>query len=140
MTKAQERKALEEIKAILEKAGADSYIGMAFNGCVELAESNIDNDFGNDPKKAAETLRENLKEAQREAEEYREAYNNLRERFNDRKEQDHEVIFNQTSLIEKLKAERSEAQRSLEDREAQLKAKDDEIIKLKAKLYDLMTA
>ena len=46
-TKEQERKALEEIKAIVEKVGGDqSYIGMAFKGCFEIAEDNIANDFG----------------------------------------------------------------------------------------------
>ena len=38
MTKQQEREALERIKNILADAGADSYIGMAFAGCVEDAE------------------------------------------------------------------------------------------------------
>lgn len=45
MTKQQEREALERIKNILADAGADSYIGMAFAGCVEDAESNIENDW-----------------------------------------------------------------------------------------------
>ena len=40
MTKQQEREALERIKNILADAGADSYIGMAFAGCVEDAERN----------------------------------------------------------------------------------------------------
>ena len=45
MTKQQEREALERIKNILADAGADSYIGMALAGCVEDAESNIENDW-----------------------------------------------------------------------------------------------
>ena len=45
MTKQQEREALERIKNILVDAGADSYIGMAFAGCVEDVESNIENDW-----------------------------------------------------------------------------------------------
>lgn len=45
MTKQQEREALKRIKNILVDAGADSYIGMAFAGCVEDAESNIENDW-----------------------------------------------------------------------------------------------
>lgn len=46
-TKEQEREALERIKKIVEEiGGADSYIGMAFEGCFELAERNIDEDFG----------------------------------------------------------------------------------------------
>lgn len=46
-TKAEERKALEQIKKIVDGIGGNnSYIGMAFEGCFEIAESNIENDFG----------------------------------------------------------------------------------------------
>lgn len=44
-TKEQERKALAQIKKIVESLGEDSYIATAFEGCFEIAESNIDNDF-----------------------------------------------------------------------------------------------
>jgi hypothetical protein len=46
MTKQEERAALGKIEKILTAAGPDSYIGMAFDGCVEYARSNIENDFG----------------------------------------------------------------------------------------------
>ena len=45
MTKAAERELLTKIQKLIDSAGADSYIAAAFNGCVELAESNIENDF-----------------------------------------------------------------------------------------------
>lgn len=45
-TKEQERKALAQIKKIVEGLGENSYIGMAFEGCFEIAEENIENDFG----------------------------------------------------------------------------------------------
>lgn len=44
-TKEQERKALEQIRKIVEGLGENSYIGTAFEGCFEIAESNIENDF-----------------------------------------------------------------------------------------------
>ena len=44
-TKEQERKALNKIKNIIEGLGPDSYVGAAFEGCFEIAESNIQNDF-----------------------------------------------------------------------------------------------
>lgn len=44
-TKHQEREALEKIKAIVESLGPDSYIGTALEGCFEIAERNIENDF-----------------------------------------------------------------------------------------------
>lgn len=45
-TKEQERKALAQIMTIIEGLGEDSYIGKAFDGCFEIAQENIDNDFG----------------------------------------------------------------------------------------------
>lgn len=45
-TKQQEREALEQIKQILKDFGPDTYLGMAFEGCIEDAEENIANDFG----------------------------------------------------------------------------------------------
>lgn len=44
-TKEQERKALERIKKIVAELGEDSYVAKAFEGCFEIAEENIDNDF-----------------------------------------------------------------------------------------------
>ena len=44
-TKEQELKALEKIKKIVEELGEDSYIGLALDGCFEIAEDNINNDF-----------------------------------------------------------------------------------------------
>lgn len=45
-TKAQEREALEKIKDIVATLGPRSYIGTALDGCLEDAEVNIENDFG----------------------------------------------------------------------------------------------
>lgn len=44
-TKEQERKALEQIKKIVDSLGENSYVGTAFAGCFEIAEENIENDF-----------------------------------------------------------------------------------------------
>lgn len=49
-TKEQERKALEKIRKIIAELGENSYIGTAFEGCLEDAESNIENDFGESMK------------------------------------------------------------------------------------------
>ena len=37
-TKDQERKALAQIRKIVEGLGEESYIGIAFEGCFEIAE------------------------------------------------------------------------------------------------------
>lgn len=62
MTKAEERKVLAKIKALIESAGEDSYIGYAFEGCIEMAESNIENDFANSPRKCIDNLHNRLAE------------------------------------------------------------------------------
>ena len=53
-TKDQERKALAQIRKIVEGLGENSYIGMAFEGCFDIAEENIDNDFGCSMKQRAD--------------------------------------------------------------------------------------
>lgn len=65
--KETERAFLNEIKEILEGLGENSYCAMAFEGCVEDAEENIDNDFAvsmkgrwESEKKAHEETREGL--------------------------------------------------------------------------------
>lgn len=45
ITKEEELQALERIKEILATLGTDSYVATAFEGCVEIAEDNIKNDF-----------------------------------------------------------------------------------------------
>ena len=54
-TKEQERKALEQIRKIINGLGENSYIGTAFEGCLEDAEVNIENDFAFSWKDRAET-------------------------------------------------------------------------------------
>lgn len=67
--KETERAFLNEIKEILEGLGKNSYCAMAFEGCVEDAEENIDNDFAVSMKgrwqtecKAHENIRKSLTE------------------------------------------------------------------------------
>lgn len=68
-TKEQELKALEKIKKIVADLGENSYIGMAFEGCFEIAEDNIGNDFGCSMKQRAES-------SETKAEKYKEMYEN----------------------------------------------------------------
>ena len=53
-TKEQERKALAKIRKIVDELGENSYVGTAFEGCFEIAEENIDNDFACSMKQRAE--------------------------------------------------------------------------------------
>lgn len=45
MTKQEERNLLKKIEKLIAEAGEDSYIGTAFAGCVQMAETNIENDW-----------------------------------------------------------------------------------------------
>lgn len=62
-TKEQERKALERIKKIVEELGEGSYIGTAFEGCFEVAEENIENDFACSMKRRAESAEATMHKA-----------------------------------------------------------------------------
>lgn len=55
-TKEQERKALEQIRKIVDGLGPDSYIATAFDGCFEIAEENIENDFACSMKQRVEAV------------------------------------------------------------------------------------
>lgn len=59
-TKEQELKALAKIKKIVDDLGEDSYIGTAFEGCFEIAEENIENDFACSMKQRAESAEKTM--------------------------------------------------------------------------------
>ena len=59
-TKEQERKALAQISSIIEKLGPDSYIGIAFEGCIKDAVENIENDWACSWKQRAEAMDKEL--------------------------------------------------------------------------------
>lgn len=67
-TKEQERKALAQIRKIVDGLGEDSYIGMAFEGCFEIAAENIENDFGCSMKQRADKAQEGADYYKRAAE------------------------------------------------------------------------
>lgn len=67
-TKEQELKALAKIKKIVEELGEDSYIGMAFEGCFEIAEDNIGNDFACSMKQRAESAEKKVEDLEIEIE------------------------------------------------------------------------
>lgn len=64
-TKDQEREALEKIKAILDTLGPDSYVGTAFEGCLEIAEENIEDAFACSMKRRAEAAERKAEELEK---------------------------------------------------------------------------
>ena len=67
-TKDQERKALEEIRKIVDNLGENSYVGAAMEGVLELAEDNIENDFVQSMKESVETAEKRAHELEEENE------------------------------------------------------------------------
>ena len=153
-TKDQEREALEKIKAILDTLGPDSYVGTAFEGCLEIAEENIENDFACSMKQRVEAV---VVENTRLKEKVKELEDKLAESEKDYEATHaaaHLVADEKDAEIQRLKAQVQElseklasAEEALEDAneeagnaEARSGEAQAEIIRLKAKLYDYMTA
>ena len=140
-TKEQERKALEKIRKIVEELGENSYVGTAFDGCFEIAENNIEDDFACSMKQRAETAEEKLEAAgiirgnlEREIEDLRIKNKLLGERI-----EQHDKNYEDLRL-NKEEYKQSALKNWNKYREAQnallvAKAK---ITELKAKLYDYM--
>lgn len=68
-TKEQERKALAQIRKIVDGLGEGSYIGTAFEGCFELAESNIEYDFGESMQDRADCYKRTLEDREKKLKE-----------------------------------------------------------------------
>ena len=64
-TKEQERKAVEKIRKIVEELGEGSYVGTALEGCLQDAETNIENDFGDSMKRRWEYAEAQLEAAKK---------------------------------------------------------------------------
>lgn len=153
-TKDQEREALEKIKAILDTLGLDSYVGTAFEGRLEIAEENIENDFAFSMKQRVETavvensrLKERVKELEdklAESEKDYEAAHAAAHLVADEKDAEIQRLKTQ---VQELSEKLASAEEALEDAneeagsaEARSGEAQAEIVRLKAKLYDYMTA
>lgn len=97
MSKDEEKLLLAKIAGLLETADPDGYVAAAFRGCVDLAKSNIENDF-------CESLEENLRlteeDASRNYMKLCEAY----EKFTDEKAELMESLQERDREIERLNA------------------------------------
>lgn len=136
MTKQQEREALERIRNILADAGDDSYIGMAFAGCVEDAESNIENDWALSMAGRWQNAEHKLEAVKAEADGLRAEREAMRAEL-DKYNAELEKL---RKSAENLNDRRSEERAALERAQSRADAAEAEIIRLKAKLYDFMTA
>lgn len=141
-TKEQERKALEQIKKIVEGLGENSYIGTAFEGCFEIAEDNIKNDFACSMKQAKEMAEKQFIDAkdiikcrEQELADREKEVRELRDSL------EHQTDYTK-ELLERLRSTEEAGSKIVDERSAlsiKCKEQEEEIIRLKAKLYDLIT-
>ena len=143
MTKEQERQILKKIDELIKEAGPDSYINTTFAGIVEQAEENITNDWGCNYKQSYETSELQRAETLHQLRKEQETNRDLKEQM--------KTI---TGALEAAQAKNTELKQTIADREEreantigkllavtnQKEMYEAEIINLKAKLYDLMTA
>lgn len=143
-TKAEEYRALEQIKKIVSALGTDSYIATAFEGCFEVAEGNIDNDFACSMKQRAESAERQAQQKIKEAEASKAEVKRL-EGINKEMRRDLEGTEQTLANERKQNAEEisrlngiiSECHRDLEGTGQQIADLKSEIIRLKAQVYDL---
>lgn len=147
-TKEQERKALGEIRKIVAELGEGSYIGTAFEGCFEIAEDNIKNDFGCSMKNRAEDAELRVSFCEAEISELKGKLAEYREETDIKDTK----IENLEARVAHLEKRRDELLKQVEEgadtavqnwnkfREQQDRADmaEAEIVRLKAKLYDLL--
>ena len=150
-TKDQERKAIAQIQKILAGLN-DSYVCKALEGCLEIAEENIENDFWDSYKDRYEREKAKKEDLVLKVEKMRQDSNYWKTMYNklaDKKAEMSAEINKNLNEIEYLKAtikameqERMEEERKkdTENLEAKIKVQEleNEVIKLKARLFDLL--
>lgn len=147
-TKEQERKALEQIRKIVDGLGEGSYLATAFDGCFKDAEENIENDFACSYKDRFEHAQ---KEIAKWEDKFHEAVGTLKE-MKQAKDDAVRLLEQRTDLANAYLEKFQEAQKTIKEFNdlhteqvqknleiaAELKDAKTEIITLKAKLYDLL--
>ena len=147
-TKEQERKALAKIQEIIIGLGENSYVGTAFRGCIEIARENIENDFACsllERKEAAEaaedTLRAKVAELNAQITAEKKARMLAEECLAKESERANRLVVDYTDMKKLADSQERATVEAIGQANAYkytIEERDDEIIKLKAKLYDLI--
>lgn len=142
-SKEQERRALAQIQEIVRSHGRDSYIGTAFKGCFEIAESNIECDF-------ADNLFDRAELAASRASHYENECVELKAQLEKSRKDAEVAIATMIQVQEQLGNEyrrhdeyvtaEQQAQERADLAEADLHLAGLEVVELKARLYDYMIA
>ena len=129
ITKADERKALEQIKKIVQELGEESYIGTAFKGVFELAAENIEYDLWNSASDWKDWLDKNAQEI----DERGERISTLTKRLNEKTE----YADGLCKRFREQEVRAIKAEEALTAAGETIKKQADEIVSLKIKLLDL---
>lgn len=133
-TKAEELRALEQIKDIVSQLGPDSYVAMAFEGCFEVAEDNIGNDWGCSLLQRAQAAEKQLREKKQQMEDMKNQADTLEQLLEDAR---HSSVEADNAFRRKCR-ELAEETHKNRDLEVQIISYQQENMRLKAKIYDMM--
>lgn len=140
-TKVQERAALARIKKIVDGLGSQSYIATAMTGVFDLAEQNIEYDAAFEFPEQIDNLQKQLSAAREVAEKTSANYEEANREQNRAQAAEREAFSKITAaqanivdLTDQLKEEHDLRVGA----EVMVQRRNEEIVKLKARLYDLL--
>ena len=141
VTKEMERKTLEKIKQMVAELGEDSYLATAFDGVYEIAEQNIENDWGCTTREYVEASFKVEEKARKEREEIVKQIESLKEAYETvlkREEETKEKAESYKKQLAELGIDLMTARREADSYKAMTEGLECDVMKLKAKLYDYM--
>lgn len=142
VTKEMERKTLEKIRQMVAELGTDSYLAAAFDGAFEIAEQNIENDFGCTTREYIDAAHNAEEKFRKEREETTKQIASLKREL-ETKTQNETVLKRNAEYHEKQLVELNETlvkvKREAESYKVMIEDLECDVMKLKAKLYDYMT-
>ena len=140
-TKQQELEALKKIREIVAELGPDSYIATAFEGCFEVAKSNIENGFADSMKARWQDADRKLNEANGTIEDLRAKLAESEKDYEDAHATAHQIAEEKDAEIASIKNELINASKMaayIKEYQRRIEKAEGEIIFLKAKLYDYL--
>ena len=140
-TKEQERKALEQIMKIVAGLGEHSYLATAFEGCFDDAAENIENDFALSMNGRWQNAEQKIEQYKAVRDELVEENKNLKlevEEANVDAKKWHDRYNNMIARFDELSDYNTKNWNNYCEEANKVDALEQEIIKLKAKLYDAM--
>jgi len=140
-TKEQERKALAQIKQIVEGLGEESYIGFALEGMFEDAEYNIENDCAMSWCNRAQVAGKQVAEAQDTIQCRENELADKEKEIHDLRKSVETLVKMKDELLERLHEAEQTGSKIIDERSAlsvKCAQQEDEILHLKARLYDLL--